>query len=105
MLLLAHRGTRHVNSDVPSADDYDLLADPTFRSQLEGYASFENGQALDRSITFDSARVVSQTATTAMLEVRTTSVRADGTQHCGGTIQLERSGSAWLLHQIGINCT
>ena len=81
------------------------LADPTFRNQLGGYASFVNGQALDRSITFDSAQVTSQTQDSAVLEVRTTSVRANGTQHCAGSIQLQREGSAWLLHLIGINCT
>ncbi|MFL5822615.1 MAG: serine/threonine-protein kinase [Solirubrobacteraceae bacterium] len=81
------------------------LADQTFRDQLGGYASFENGQALDRSITFDSAQVVNETTDSATLDVRTTSVRADGTQHCAGTIDLRRGGSGWLIHLIGINCT
>ncbi len=80
------------------------LADPTFRDQLGGYPSFENGQALDRSIIFDSARVVSRTADAAKIAVRTTSVRANGTQHCTGTVDLERSSATWLLHLIHINC-
>ena len=80
------------------------LADPTFRDQLGGYQSFEYGQALDRSISFDSARVVTQTADAATIAVRTTSVRANGTQHCSGTVDLERSGATWLIHLIHINC-
>jgi hypothetical protein len=81
------------------------LADPAFRAQLNGYPSFESGQQGDRSIAFDSARVVSQSPSTATVAVRTTSVRTDGTQHCAGTVDLVRGGSAgWLLHQIHINC-
>ncbi len=80
------------------------LADPTFRAQLGGYSSFEAGQAGDRSITFDSTRVVSQSATAATVAVRTTSVRDNGTQHCAGTVNLARGPSGWLLHLIGINC-
>jgi hypothetical protein len=30
-------------------------ADPAFRNQLGGYASFQSGQAADRSITFNHA--------------------------------------------------
>jgi eukaryotic-like serine/threonine-protein kinase len=82
------------------------LADPAFRAQLRGYRSFEAGQANDRSITFNSAHVDSQTATSATVSVRTTSVQSDGTQHCSGTVDLvPGASSGWLLHQIDINCT
>jgi hypothetical protein len=81
------------------------LADPTFRNQLGGYDSFTAGQAADRSITFDAARVVSQSPTAATVAVQTTSVRTTGTQQCAGTVQLVNSGSGgWLLHLIDINC-
>jgi hypothetical protein len=81
------------------------LADPAFHDQLGGYASFQSGQAAERSITFNNAGVVSQSANTASVAVRTTSVRDDGTQHCSGTVDLVRgSSSTWLLHQIHINC-
>ncbi len=83
------------------------LADPTFRNQLAGYQSFQAGQAGDRSITFDSANVVSQTGNSATVAVRTTSVRTDGTKHCAGTVDLQRSSASagWLLHLIHINCS
>lgn len=89
--------------DYPAAWD---LADQSFRSQLGGYRSFEGGMAGDRSITFDSARVADQTTTTATVAITTTSVRNDGTQHCGGTVDLDREGGTggWLLHLININC-
>ncbi len=83
------------------------LADPTFRTQLDGYQSFQAGLADDRSITFDAARVLSRSSGDATVAVQTTSVRTDGTQHCVGTVDLV-SGSApgsWLLHLIHINCT
>jgi hypothetical protein len=82
------------------------LADPAFRAQLGGYRSFQAGQANDRSITFDSARVVSQTGNSSTVTVSTTSVQADGTRHCSGTVDLlPGTRGHWLLHQIHINCS
>jgi eukaryotic-like serine/threonine-protein kinase len=82
------------------------LADPAFRAQLGGYRSFQAGQANDRSITFNSARVVSQTATSSTVSVSTTSVQSDGTHHCSGTVDLVPGPTGrWLMHQIRINCT
>lgn len=82
------------------------LADPAFRAQLGGYRSFQAGQANDRSISFNSARVASQTATSSTVSVRTTSVQSDGTRHCSGTVDLvPGTAGGWLMHQIAINCT
>lgn len=82
------------------------LADPSFQSQLGGYASFQAGQSGDRSITFNAARVVSQGASAATVAVQTTSVRDNGTQHCSGTVDLRAATSrSWLLHQIHITCS
>jgi hypothetical protein len=83
------------------------LADPTFRSQLEGYASFQAGQAADRSITFGAARLTQQRSGLATVYVQTTSVRTTGTEHCAGTVQVVSGGqpAEWLLHRIAINCT
>jgi hypothetical protein len=81
------------------------LADPTFRSQLAGYQSFESGQQGDRSIIFDSAQVTSASPGAAVVAVRTTSIRVGGTQHCSGTVDVVRSGGSWLLHLIDINCS
>jgi serine/threonine protein kinase len=81
------------------------LADPAFRAQLGGYRSFQSGQANDRSITFNSTHVDSQTATSSTVSVSTTSVQSDGTRHCSGTVDLvSRGAGKWLLHQIDINC-
>jgi len=82
------------------------LADPAFRSQLGGYRSFQAGQANDRSITFNSAHVDSQTATASTVSVSTTSVQSNGTRHCTGTVDLVPGAAGhWLLHQIHINCS
>jgi serine/threonine protein kinase len=82
------------------------LADPAFRAQLGGYRDFQAGQANDRSITFDSARVASQTGASATVTVSTTSVQSDGTRHCSGTVDLvQGTARHWLVHQIDINCT
>jgi hypothetical protein len=61
-------------------------------------------QAADRSITFESARVLSQTASAATVAVTTTSVRTNSTQHCGWTVDLH-AGGTWLLHLIHITCS
>ncbi len=82
------------------------LADPAFQSQLGGYQGFQNTMAADRSITFDTAHTVSQSAGGATVQVQTTSVRSEGTQHCAGTVQVvPGAGGSWLLHQIGISCS
>ncbi len=82
------------------------LADPAFRNQLGGYQSFQAGQAKDRSITFNSARVTNQSATAATVVIKTTSVQSDATRHCRGTVDLaSAAGGQWLLHQIDINCS
>ncbi len=82
------------------------LADPTFRSQLGGYQSFQAGQAADRSITFNTARVIRQAADGATVYVQTTSVRTSGTERCAGTVQLVSVSQTarWLVHMIGIGC-
>jgi hypothetical protein len=80
------------------------LADPSFRHQLGGYSSFQSGQAGDRSITFTSAGVTNQSANSATVYIRTTSVRYNGTQHCYGPVNLVRGSSGWLLDHISINC-
>jgi serine/threonine protein kinase len=82
------------------------LADPAFRAQLGGYRGFQAGQANDRSITFNSARVASQTSSASTVAVRTTSVQSTGTSHCTGTVDLVPGASGrWMLHQIHINCS
>jgi hypothetical protein len=93
-----------------AAHDYSAawaLADPAFRSQLNSYQDFAAGQQNVRSVSFDSARVINQTATTATVAVRTTSVHTDGAHQCSGTVEVGRSGpsAGWLLHQININCS
>ena len=68
------------------------LADPTFQGQLGGYSSFAAGQAGDRKIVFNSARVTNQSSTAATVAVQTTSVRNTGTQHCSGTVDASQIG-------------
>ena len=81
------------------------MADPTFRTQLEGYQNFQVGQAADRSITFNSARVISQSGRAATVAIQTISVRDSGTSHCAGTVDLVPVGGQWRLHLVHINCT
>jgi hypothetical protein len=82
------------------------LTDAAFQRQLRGYRSFEHTMTASRSITFDSARTVSQSAGAATVAISTTSVRTAGTQHCSGTVQLVPGArGTWLLHQIAIGCS
>ena len=81
------------------------LADPSFRNQLDGYQSFQAGQAGDRSITFNTATVTSQSPGGATVYVRTTSVRDNGTQHCYGPINVVRGSSGWVIDHIDIQCS
>jgi eukaryotic-like serine/threonine-protein kinase len=79
------------------------LADPTFRSQLDGYASFQAGQAADRSITFGEARVTGQRSGVTTVEVQTTSVRTTGTEHCAGTVEVVSGGQSLQVARCGAN--
>lgn len=82
------------------------LTDPAFQSQLGGYPSFQSTFAGDRSITVNSLRTLSRSATAATVAITTTSVRTDGTQHCSGTVSLSPAGAhgGWLMHHIQIGC-
>lgn len=83
------------------------LADPVFQSEVGGYSSFVSEQAGEEAIVFREARLVSRSNDLAVVFVRTTSVRDDGTHQCAGTVTLasDGSGGAWLLHYIDINCS
>ena len=81
------------------------LADPAFRTQLEGFASFQAGQSQVRKIIFREALTTAQTPQTATVAVQTTSELVSKTQQCQGSVRLARaSGGTWLLDQISINC-
>jgi eukaryotic-like serine/threonine-protein kinase len=83
------------------------LADPTFQSQLGGYQSFQQGFATVRRIIFHADQVVSQSASSATVTVRTTSIHDAGAQQCAGTVNLVPGGGSggWLLHTISIQCS
>ena len=80
------------------------LADPAFRAQLQGYHQFVSSQQADRSIDFSEAKVVKQSGNTAIVAVKTTSHRTDGTTQCAGAVAVVQTPAGWRLHQIQINC-
>ncbi len=83
------------------------LADPAFRQQMLGLQGLESTMSHTRSVTFDSANVVNQSASNAVVFVRTTSVQDSGTQQCSGPVNLVRAAgttSGWLLDHIAITC-
>jgi serine/threonine protein kinase len=83
------------------------LADPSFRQQLEGYGGLAATMAAERAIIFNAADVVDQSPNSATVLVKTTSLQADGTQSCDGTVNVLKAGSdspGWVLDHIAINC-
>ena len=83
------------------------LADPAFRQELAGYQGLEATMAAERAISFNGADVVNESPNSAVVSVRTTSVRDSGTQNCSGTVELLRAGSVspgWVLDHIAISC-
>jgi eukaryotic-like serine/threonine-protein kinase len=83
------------------------LADPAFRDELQGLQGLQATMAPERSIIFNDATVTNQSPSSAMVAVRTTSIRDNGTQNCSGTVALVRAGTgspSWLLDHIQINC-
>jgi len=81
------------------------LATPAFRSQLKGFAAFQSQFSPVRSITFQRAQTSSQAGAKATVDVKTTSVHTDHTDHCQGPVDLVRGASGWMVEQIHIDCT
>jgi hypothetical protein len=76
------------------------------RNEVAGYDSFAAQQSSVRSITFHLAEALpGATASQAAVAVRTTSVLADRTEQCSGTVRTVRGAAGWLLDGISINCT
>ena len=80
------------------------LADPNMRDEVGGYAAFEDEMSPVRSITFHQADPVERTSNSATVAVRTTSVEADRTEQCWGTVRTVQQAGAWLLDGISIDC-
>lgn len=83
------------------------MTDPSFRQELEGYEGLQATMAAERSIIFNGASVLDESASNAIVSVRTTSMRETGTQSCSGTVNLLRAGSSssgWVLDHIAISC-
>jgi hypothetical protein len=81
------------------------LADSNMRQQVGGYAAFASQMSSVRSIEFHQAKVVSAGSDSATVALQTTSVQTRRTQQCAGTARTVRSGPAWLLDRISINCS
>ena len=82
------------------------LADQNMRNEVAGYDSFSAQQSAVRSITFHRAETLpGATASQAAVAVRTTSVLADRTEQCSGTVRTVRAAAGWLLDGISIDCT
>lgn len=81
------------------------LADANMRNEVGGYFSFENEMSSVRAIAFHEDQVLEESADSATVTVQTTSVQADRTQQCSGSVHTVRPGSGWLLDGISISCS
>lgn len=81
------------------------LAGPNLRSQLGGYGAFQGLMSSVRSITFHSAQLLpGSSSSAATVALRTTSVLTNRTEDCAGTARTVRSGGAWLVDHVAIDC-
>jgi len=81
------------------------LATPAFKSQLNGFAAFQSQFSPVRSITFQRAQTSSQAGDRATVDVKTTSVQTNRTDHCQGPVDLVRGASGWQVEQIHVDCS
>lgn len=81
------------------------LADANMRDQVGGYFAFEDQMSSVRAIAFHEAQVLDEGSDSATVAVQTTSVQADRTQQCWGSVRTVRTGSGWLLDGISISCS
>ena len=82
------------------------LAGQSLRSELGGYAAFQNQMNSVRSITFRRAAALPGSgSSTATVALQTTSVQTDRTQQCTGTARAVRAGGGWLVDGVSISCS
>jgi serine/threonine-protein kinase len=76
------------------------------RAQLGSESSFAAGQSTLRSISFPTLRTTSQTTDAATVELQSSAVHTNRTDHVCGTVDLVRSGTTWLLNGFHLDtCT
>jgi hypothetical protein len=73
------------------------------RAQLGSQDSFAAGQSSLRSISFPTLRTTSETSDAATVELRSEAVHTDRTDNVCGTVDLVRSGTAWLLNAFHLD--
>jgi serine/threonine-protein kinase len=82
------------------------LADQNLRTELGGYAGFQNLMSSVRSITFHrAATAAGSTSSTATVALQTTSVQTNRTQQCTGTARTVRAGGGWVVDGVSISCS
>jgi serine/threonine-protein kinase len=79
------------------------LATPGLQSQLGGMASFEAGQSTLQSIRFPVMRTLSQTASSATVQLQSEAHHVSRVDHVCGTVNLVRSGGGWMLDHLNLD--
>jgi hypothetical protein len=77
------------------------LATPNARQKLGGFSSFSAGQSSLETISFPQLKG-KERGDAATVQLRSEAVHSDRVDRCKGTIDLVRSGGAWLLDDFHI---
>jgi len=86
-------------------DDAWALAAPGVRSQLGGFAAFQQQFAPVRSIVFSRATAVQQTSGAATVAITTTATHTDHVDHCTGTAQTAPgTAGGWVVTHLDVGC-
>ncbi|MBA2523395.1 MAG: hypothetical protein H0V25_08705, partial [Solirubrobacterales bacterium] len=81
------------------------LASPALEAQLGGSDGIASTFSTLESIDFTKLRTLSDSGTSAEVELATTATHTDRTENCTGTASVVLSAGAWLVDQLnGINC-
>jgi eukaryotic-like serine/threonine-protein kinase len=81
------------------------LASGNFRSQLQGYSSFESQQATLESVEFSRLDTVEESEDTATVTFADTATHTGFVDECTGTFALVAGGDAWLIDEaVEISC-
>lgn len=93
--------------ELAAADDFDgavAVASPNLESLLGGPSGIEGTLGTLQEIEFTTLEVISQSDSSAELEVATIATHTDFVDECSGTASVVADGDGWLLDQIGFTC-
>lgn len=93
--------------ELAAADDFEgaeAVASPNLEAQLGGPGGIEGTLGTLESIEFRTLELISESGSSAEVELATTATHTDKVDECVGTASLVAEGDGWLVDRVGVDC-